>query len=324
MARILRNRSSRLALGLAVGLLAVPAQALEIDDFSVGDEPILNSGTYATAASNSLGGAVDFRLERLQGTNGAEVRFSAVNGVTFSVNLGDDAPVEDVDDGALGGTLTRARTTITWDGDLNTSAFNQTGLGGEDLTLDGSAFRLTLAEATAGVEAIIEVYTDGTLASTAYRVLPGGANEILFPFSVFTPLIGAGADFSNVGAIRVILQATEPRLVRLVDFDTVAPSVDVTMTDLRLDDSDLGAATVGPGDQFKYRITVSNTGGDALGLSIEVDPGLDTNTAVSSVQTQPIGIDDNYEGFGNVTLTVPAATGVLSNDADPDGDSPQV
>ncbi|MEO1370549.1 MAG: Ig-like domain-containing protein, partial [Acidobacteriota bacterium] len=88
--------------------------------------------------------------------------------------------------------------------------------------------------------------------------------------------------------------------------------------------SDIGAGTVGPGDAFKYRITVSNTGGDALGLTIEVDPGLDANTTVSSVQTQPIGVDDNYQGFGNVTLDVPAASGALGNDLDPDGDTPRV
>ncbi|MEO1088892.1 MAG: hypothetical protein AAFY88_32085, partial [Acidobacteriota bacterium] len=52
------------ALALGLGLLAGPVQGLEIDDFSFGDEPIINNGTYETGASNSLGGTVDFRLER--------------------------------------------------------------------------------------------------------------------------------------------------------------------------------------------------------------------------------------------------------------------
>jgi uncharacterized repeat protein (TIGR01451 family) len=74
-----------------------------------------------------------------------------------------------------------------------------------------------------------------------------------------------------------------------------------------------------PGDTITYTVQVTNSGTDATGVvySDTVDPN--TTFVPGSITTTPVAIDDSYSAIGNVQINVPAASGLTSNDSDPDG-----
>ena len=77
-----------------------------------------------------------------------------------------------------------------------------------------------------------------------------------------------------------------------------------------------------PGDTIDYTIRVSNGSiDDATGASLAdtVDPN--TIYVPGSLQSTPIARGDSYRATGNVRIQVPASSGVLANDSDPDGDA---
>ncbi|EGF27930.1 beta strand repeat-containing protein [Rhodopirellula baltica] len=99
------------------------------------------------------------------------------------------------------------------DADGGGLALDATGLGGEDLSNSDSAAGIVLSVrsdqvVTDGVE--VRVYTDAANFSTATLSLPsnigGPAQELFVPFSSFSD-VGTGADFGNVGAIEVFVDA---------------------------------------------------------------------------------------------------------------------
>ena len=96
-----------------------------------------------------------------------------------------------------------------------------------------------------------------------------------------------------------------------------APVVGATKSDaLQVDnDSDTNAD---PGDTLRYTIQIQNSGttnANNVGLSDTID----ANTTLSGVpHVSPLAFKDSYSSLGNVGITVPAASGVLLNDADPD------
>lgn len=100
-----------------------------------------------------------------------------------------------------------------------------------------------------------------------------------------------------------------------------APLVSATKNDsLQVDnDSDTDAD---PGDTIRYTVTISNSG-DMTATSSNLNDTVDANTSlvVGSVKSTPIARNDSYGSIGNVGITVPAGSGVLANDNDPDGGS---
>lgn len=107
--------------------------------------------------------------------------------------------------GAVGGF------TLDYDGIDGSATLDATGLGGVDLTNGGTADQLMLMMGadTAGVPINITVFTDAGNFSTFSTLVPvtaGGvaSDELLIPISSFDAnQTGTGADFSDVGAIRV-------------------------------------------------------------------------------------------------------------------------
>jgi len=74
-----------------------------------------------------------------------------------------------------------------------------------------------------------------------------------------------------------------------------------------------------PGDTVRYTIVIRNQGGDAA-EGVTLTDTIDANTTLSGVvKTTSLARPDAYSATGNTTLTVDAASGLLSNDADPDG-----
>lgn len=89
---------------------------------------------------------------------------------------------------------------------------------------------------------------------------------------------------------------------------------------------DVGPAGPGPGDSLRYEVIISNEMGtmDALGVNFmdEVDPN--TTLIPESVNSSPIAVDDSYSTVGNVSISVPAGSGLLLNDIELDGDNLEV
>jgi len=109
------------------------------------------------------------------------------------------------------------KSTIDWDGPDSAIALDPIGLGGIDfttaangaLTNDTITFDIT-GKDLGPVIFTIEVYTDGANFSTFNTTITPNAPPTIpqsIPFSAFTPAAGAGADFSNVGAVRLMIDA---------------------------------------------------------------------------------------------------------------------
>ncbi len=77
-----------------------------------------------------------------------------------------------------------------------------------------------------------------------------------------------------------------------------------------------------PGDTLEYTVTISNSPGamDAPGVKFSdmIDPN--TTLVAGSLNTSPIAVDDSYSTVGNVSISVPMASGLLVNDIELDGD----
>jgi len=103
----------------------------------------------------------------------------------------------------------------------------------------------------------------------------------------------------------------------------VAPTVTATKTDSLFTDVD-NDGKADPGDTLKYTVTIGATGADATGVTFTdtVDPN--TTFVAGTLMTTPIARPDSYTATGNVRIQVPAGSGVLANDSDPDGVGPAI
>ncbi|HEX6384974.1 MAG TPA: Ig-like domain-containing protein [Anaerolineae bacterium] len=100
------------------------------------------------------------------------------------------------------------------------------------------------------------------------------------------------------------------------------PVIVSTKTDTLTVDSDADNFA-DPGDTIRYTNFVTNTGSTDAGAVVFNDT-IDSNTTLvaGSLRTTPIARNDNFTSLGNVGITVPAGSGVLANDDDPDGTTP--
>lgn len=98
------------------------------------------------------------------------------------------------------------------------------------------------------------------------------------------------------------------------------PSLTAVKTDTLLTDND-GDGTADPGDLLRYTIVFTNSGPDSATGVVFTDT-IDAHTTLSgTAHISPIAFDDSYDALGNVGLTVPAGSGLLANDVDPDANS---
>ena len=75
-----------------------------------------------------------------------------------------------------------------------------------------------------------------------------------------------------------------------------------------------------PGDSLFYTVVITNTGAqDAMGVNFTdtIDPN--TMLVGGSLKVSPIAVNDTYNTIGNVNISVPAGSGLLSNDLNPGG-----
>ncbi len=316
--RGLATRSVGLTIAAAsVSLLlagAYPAAAVTIDDFTTAQSQLsAPPRTSSNVAGGMIGGRRDLDVETLVGPGPVMVE---VSGSQLLFSVSDTTPDS------------RGRSTVSWDGGTDPDNLDPAGLGGIDLTAgDHSGFRLAVDAAGAGAEVVIEVFTDGGNASRAALVLPVVATATTFDlsYSTFVPSLGAGADFTNVGAVTLGVTSVE-QAVSLAMFETTGPAIvlgDALKVDTLVVDND-GDGRVDPGDTLRYTITVTNTGAEATSVSLEdvIHPNL--AVVADSLYTDPIAVPDTYLACGNLLLAVddsPALPGLTANDHDPDGEA---
>lgn len=297
------------AIGVLVAASVLPAAAVVVDEFTTPQGPLSDppggATSVPTGGADILGQHRDLVVDLAAGTGPVDAE---VTGGFLIMAVTDTTPDS------------RGAAFVTWDGDTNPNALAATGLGGVDLTASGhTALAIAVDAAGAGVEIVLEVYTDAANMSRAALRLPAVASSTTFYLSYksdFVTRLGAGADFADVGAIVMTVRGTETA-VTIDRVETAAPSLAVVKRDLTLGDVSIGATPQAPGTTFKYRITITNTGGEAL--AVDLSDTIDANTTVNAatVDATPVAVGDAYEAYGNVTRTV-AAPGLLANDVDPD------
>lgn len=187
-----------------------PAEALGtsgilIDDFSfpVGGQSLTaNAAGLVTDSSfspsaTSIGGERDMSVTATSG----QVEYAA-NGPAFLNFLAYNA--------AFGAT---GRSTVVWDGpDNNATTLDPSGLSGADLTAAGETGFLIAVGTDSIVALTVNVHSGPADSSTVDVNIPISAIGTLYfvPYSSFTTSTGAGADFSNVGAIELLTEAPSP------------------------------------------------------------------------------------------------------------------
>ncbi|HEX4955044.1 MAG TPA: Ig-like domain-containing protein [Thermoanaerobaculia bacterium] len=307
----MRSRTLR---AIFAGLLLAGAPAAVfaevIDSFTTNQAAVVDPGavpTVVTGGADILGTRRALNADILAGAGPTTVAVTA-GLLTFTVA----ATTPD----------SRGEAIVTWDGDTTAGNLNHTGLAGANLADSGhTSFRFTVTMAPAGTELVLEVYTDAANASRGAIRLPAVAASTNFYLSYasdFVPFLGTGADFSDVGAIRLYARGTETPNLSIDLIDTVGATLGATKVDLTTGDVPI-TAPVAPGTTVKYRVTITNTSGEAR--QIDFDDTIDVNTALvpGSIDTTPVALDDAYEAFGNVSKSIALAQGLLANDRDPDG-----
>lgn len=317
----LRRRGAVIALALLLVLGAagaVDAQVL-VDDFSTAQGPNEDppggpppaSSTADTGGADILGGERDLEMRLISGSGPVT---GEVTGGAFELAV----PASD-----------RGEATLTWDGnDDDATTLDPVGLGGVDLTAGGtlSGFRLTVDQASEGIELILRVFTDGSNHSQAGRYVSAAINSatsVFVPFDELRTVAGAGADPADVGAVVLVARGEDGDTLQLARLETLGPDLVVTKVDLDPNtDTELGNTPVSAGSTIRYRIQIQNQGGAAT--TVDVNDAVDPNTTLLSntLDSTPVAVGDAYRWFGNVTLNVDGATlpTLLANDTDPDGD----
>jgi hypothetical protein len=195
---------------LAAILLAgiVQAGTVSIETWDEGEQSLLVDSNNTTASESldtaaSIGGERDIHLEWLSGTTGAIYAYVDYGGTSdrFSYTAGD---------GMMG------RVTLQWDGNDNDPInLDNQGLDNVDLTDSGTNDGIWLVILFEDLKSTLrlEVYADTTALNWSYatislpRLDPGTRMDIFVPFSDFQTGGGTGADFTDVGAIVMRLDA---------------------------------------------------------------------------------------------------------------------
>ena len=100
--------------------------------------------------------------------------------------------------------------------------------------------------------------------------------------------------------------------------ETATPGITATMVDTLIEDVIDGDADAG--DTLGYQTVVENSG-SSKAHDVLFSVALDENTTLipGSISSTPVARNDDYASLGNVGISVPAGSGLLVNDSDPDG-----
>jgi uncharacterized repeat protein (TIGR01451 family) len=306
------SRWSHVVPGIAVlaALLAAPfpaAAQILIDSFSTNQSALtLTYPPAGTTASSSvsgagiLGGERDLSINLTGGVIAGNTMSATVSSGFYSYSQ----------DATIAGTGT-----IQWDGADGSATLNPTGLGGVDLTMGGTQDAILIGTFfdDLPVNLVIEVFTDAGNASTATVALPGlifSSTNFAFPYSSFTTTLGAGADFTNVGAI--VLSAgsamTAPDLV--LDFVQTTALINATKTVALVNDVNVNGMA-DPGDTLRYTVVITNptdgVGASATGVMYSNPTPANTTLQTGTVTTTQGTVTTGNTG-GDTSVAVNVGT----------------
>lgn len=194
----------------------ITAHQIDLDDFAG-----VSTGNVTVAGPGILGGERDVQFSIFQITTPP----TQSQGASSRVGENSGQYVMDADRGNY-----FTRSCITWDGmDGAADILNPVGLGGIDITATDSpnianqAFQI-LIDPDQMSEITIQVYSDGAnMSEYVFQPTEDAEETYLIPFSGFTPAIGAGADFTSVGAIVMCIESLEEDIDVLLEiFEKVA------------------------------------------------------------------------------------------------------
>lgn len=200
--------------GLVMGLVgAASASALTIDDFDAG------SLVFVPASSTSE--------VQVPGAMLGGERDETVTNTGASGGIGAGAAGGDYSYGAINAS---GSALLTWDGPDASSALDPTGLGGIDLTEGGirDGFSIEILSNDLVAPLVLTVYSTATDFSQITVSTPGGipsgpSTALGIAFSDLIPT-GAGADFTNVGALTLEIDgSSQPQLDLTIGSITTTP-----------------------------------------------------------------------------------------------------
>ncbi|MCB0310090.1 MAG: putative metal-binding motif-containing protein [Bdellovibrionales bacterium] len=200
---------------LAITALAIPAFALNIDDFD-GDQHVIATGPGAIEASTLQNNTTigEYRAIKTQVISGSYIFALTALGI-FSHSQGADV---------------RGLTLVTWDGDDLPLNLNPSGLDGIDFTQDGGdaiemkvlSFDFPLNQP---VDIVLTIYdasdATGQKSSSATITLARAYSDetVSVPFAGFTQHGPAGAaSFENVGALTMLINGENPAVDLELDY----------------------------------------------------------------------------------------------------------
>ena len=286
---------------LSLTSAAVLAQAVVIDSFATSQSALtLTFPPAGTSASSSvsgagiLGGERDVQLNLTAGIIAGNTASATVSSGFYSYSQ--DATIA-------------ANSVLQWDGTDGSATLNPTGLGGVDLTAGGTqdALQVSVFFDDLPVNVTIDVFTDAGNASTATIAMPGlifSASNFVVPYSAFSTSLGAGATFSNVGAIRIAMGSTTTAPDVVLDFLQTTSLVSATETVSP-------NAGVAPGATVHYTAVISNpadlSGAGATGV-VFTNPAVANGSLVvgSVTTTQGTVTTGNTAGDTSVAVNVGA------------------
>ena len=190
--------------------------------------------------------------------------------------------------------------------------------------------------------ALVSTTTHGTLALAANGGFTYTPTGTFVGTDSFTYKASDGALFSNVATVAINVTAVEHAPVAVNDAFTTAENTALsqaapgvlandtdadgdTLTAILVANPAHGTLVFNSNGSFKYTPATNFNGTDSFTYKAndgQQNSGIATATiTVTHVNQAPVAVADTFATNENVTLTVPAATGVLANDSDPDGDT---
>ena len=289
------------------------AWAINIDNFDTihGAFSAINVGNTEAVItfnnSNTLGGELDLIVEVTTGTNGNIYR-GQVNG-EFTLDR-----LDSLGNNSIG------TATMIWDGADNAAiVLDATGLAGVDLTdngtQDGLVFNMAINDKP--TDFTIEIFSDAANASRFSVVIPilTTATDFVIPYSGFITQLGAGVDFSQVGAIRVSMSATLDSFPGSEDKMAIANIATTSILIANKTHSSIGAVSFG--ETISYTVILDNAeniGNIAASNVVFTDtPDVNTSLIVGSV-TSSQGTVITGNGAGDSTIAVDVGD-IANNDA---------
>jgi uncharacterized repeat protein (TIGR01451 family) len=306
-ARSVAILSGTLAVFLCVLTPPAGAQSITIDSFATNQAALsLTFPPAGTTASSSASGGGILGSERdLQINLTAGV--IAGNSLTGVVSSGFYSYSQDA--------TIAGNSMLQWDGSDASPALNATGLGGIDLTVGGiqDAFLFDVEFDDLPVDVTIVVYSDAGNASSLTFTMPGllfSSTPFVLPFNTFTTSLGAGADFTNVGAITLSVGSavTAPDVV--IDFLQTTSTLTASKTVAIQNDVD-GDGNADPGDTLRYTIVLTNpddaSNASATGVTFTNPAPANTALVVGSVTTTQGSVTTGNTG-GDTSVGVNVGT----------------